>query len=489
MRDKWLVLFCFFCSFAIAQAPPSDTIAKPLTEKQKKKREQKLQRELATPYKSWFNEDVAYIISDEERQAFTNLSTDDERQSFVEQFWLRRDPTPDTEENEFKEEHYRRIAYANERFGSGIPGWKTDRGMIYIKFGPPDEIDSHPSGGTYQRAQQDGGGQSQAFPYETWRYRYIENIGTNVVIEFVDPTMSGEYRLTIDPTEKDALKHTPLAPQPQQITGAMSLRDEFDPIERMYELGKAPKTKFPDLRAIVSSEVRYNTLPLSAQISFIPVTPASIYANINLQIEASGNVNLYGQITTLSRRVAKTFEDVVSGNGPSLYQKTIPLPPGRYRLNIAAKDLNTGTSGTYETVLDVPQFDEQKLAASSLILADLMEPVPTRWVGSGQFVIGDTKVRPRINATFRSNEELGIYLQLYHLDSNSVVEYEIASNESGSVVLHDSEKPGSSSQFTVKKRIPLANLAAGSYTLRFRVANGDGTQTLAPTAAFTVTAR
>lgn len=489
MRDKVLVVFCSFCSFAIAQAPPSDTIAKPLTEKQRRKRERKLQRELATPYRSWINEDVVYIISDEERRAFHGLSTDDERQSFVEQFWLRRDPTPDTEENEFKEEHYGRIAYANERFASGIPGWKTDRGMIYIKFGPPDEIDSHPSGGTYQRAQQEGGGQSQAFPYETWRYRYIENIGTNIVIEFVDPTMSGEYRLTIDPTEKDALKHTPLAPQPQQVRGAMSLRDEFDPLERIYELGKAPKTKFPDLLAIVSSEVRYNTLPLNAQINFIPVTPASIYVNINLQIEATGNVNLYGRITTISRRVVKVFEEVVSGDGTSLYQKIVPLPPGRYRLNIAAKDINTGNTASYETALDVPQFDEQKLATSSLILADLIEPVPARNVGSGQFVIGDTKVRPRINATFRNNEELGIYMQLYHLDASSIVEYEIASNESGSVVLRDSEKVGSSAQFTVKKRIPIANFATGSYTLRFHVASGDGAQVLTPSAIFTVTAR
>jgi GWxTD domain-containing protein len=488
MRDKLLAVFCSLFSLAIAQPLSSDTIAKPLSEKEKKKRDQKLRRELVSPYKIWLTEDVPYIISDAERQAFTHLSNDDERQSFVEQFWLRRDPTPDTEENEFKEEHYRRIAYANERYASGIPGWKTDRGMIYIKFGPPDEVESHPSGGTYQRAQQDGGGQSQAFPFETWRYRYIENIGSNVVIEFVDPTMSGEYHLTIDPTEKDALLHTPLAPQPQSATGAFSTRDEFAPLQLLHDLGKAPTSKFPDLLAMVSTNVRYNTLPIRVQTDFIPVTPASIYANITLQVDAQGTVNLYGRITTLSRRVVKVFEDVVSGVGPSIYQKTVPLPPGRYRLNLAAKDINTGTTATYETAVDVPQFQEEKLAASSLILADLMEPVPTRNIGSGQFVIGDTKVRPRVSATFHNDEKLGIYIQLYHLDSNSVIKYQITPNGKDVVVLRDTEE-ARASQLTVKKWISVSDLAPGSYTLRFNVTNGDSTQTITPSAAFTIIPR
>src|SRR5215831_16987697 len=105
-----------------------ETIAKPMTEKERRKKEAKLRKELETPYRKWLNEDVAYIITDEERAAFKRLQTDEEREQFIEQFWLRRDPTPDTVENEFKEEHYRRIAYANERYASGIPGWKTDRG-------------------------------------------------------------------------------------------------------------------------------------------------------------------------------------------------------------------------------------------------------------------------------------------------------------------------------------------------------------------------
>ncbi len=175
-----------------AEAPAArDTVSKPMTAKQKKKQEEKLRKELETPYRKWLNEDVTYIITDEERKAWKRLSTDDERENFIEQFWLRRDPTPDTEENEYKEEHYRRIAYANDRFASGIPGWKTDRGRMYIMYGPPDEIDDHSSGGTYDRPIEEGGGTTSTFPFIDWTYRYIEGVGSNIKIEFVDTTMSG----------------------------------------------------------------------------------------------------------------------------------------------------------------------------------------------------------------------------------------------------------------------------------------------------------
>src|ERR1051325_7892895 len=218
MKLWFLVLSLISSSFLLSgfaddgkkkQSSNGETVSKPLTEKQKKKKEQQLRKELETPYKKWLNEDVAYIITDEERTAFKRLNTDEEREQFIEQFWLRRDPTPDTVENEYKEEHYRRIAYANDHYASGIPGWKSDRGRIYIMYGPADEIDSHPSGGTYERPQEEGGGTTSTYPFEQWRYRYLEGIGTNIIIEFVDTTMSGEYRMTMDTSEKDRLLYVP----------------------------------------------------------------------------------------------------------------------------------------------------------------------------------------------------------------------------------------------------------------------------------------
>src|SRR6516225_2784788 len=189
----------------------ADPLKRPMSEKQKKENAKALKQELSKTYKKWLDEDVVYIISDEERKAFKQLSNDEERDQFIEAFWQRRDPTPDTEENEFKEEHYRRIAYANEHFPAGIPGWKTDRGRMYIMYGPPDEIESHPSGGTYQRPIDEGGGTTSTFPFEDWRYRYIEGIGQEIIIEFVDTCMCGDYHMTIDRGEKDALMYTPNA--------------------------------------------------------------------------------------------------------------------------------------------------------------------------------------------------------------------------------------------------------------------------------------
>ena len=161
-------------------------------------------QQMASPYGKWLNEDVVYIITPEERGAFLKLRKDAERDHFIEQFWARRDPTPDTPENEFKEEHYRRIAYANERFGAKVPGWKTDRGRVYITFGPPDEIESHSSGEPAK-----GNAPAKSYAFEQWLYRYMDEIGTNVIVEFADPSRTGDYRMPENPTTDKIKKLVP----------------------------------------------------------------------------------------------------------------------------------------------------------------------------------------------------------------------------------------------------------------------------------------
>jgi GWxTD domain-containing protein len=138
-----------------------------------------------TPYDRWLNEDVVYIAGDEERAAFQKLTTDHEREKFIERFWLRRDPAPGTSKNEVKEEHYRRIANALQRFRtlSGRPGWQTDRGHMYIVYGPPDELESHPKGARRSSAT------------EVWMYWHVEGIGDRLTLTFVDRTGTGDYRL------------------------------------------------------------------------------------------------------------------------------------------------------------------------------------------------------------------------------------------------------------------------------------------------------
>ena len=522
-----------------------ETVAKPLSEKEKKKREAKLRKELETPYKKWLNEDVVYIITDEERQAFKRLQTDEEREQFIEQFWLRRDPTPDTVENEFKEEHYRRIAYANERFASGIPGWKTDRGRIYIMYGPPDEIESHPSGGSYERPMEEGGGETSTYPFEQWRYRYIDGIGNNIIIEFVDPTMSGEYHMTMDPSEKDALLYVPgagltlmeqmgLSSKTQRFQntdgthlgqafgGTPASMDEFERLERFAKLQKPPAVKFKDLEAAVTTHITFNLLPMKVQADFIKVTNSSVLTNVTMQFEnkdmqfqmkdgvQKAVINIYARITTMSRRVVNVFEDTVSIDAPaellseiikkqSVYWKSVPLAPGMYRLNVVAKDVIGGNMNNYEMALNVPHYDDEKLASSSLILADVIEKVPTRSIGAGQFVVGTTKVRPRLTDTFKQAEKMGIYLQLYNFGPdektqkpNGSVEYEVVKNGTNEQIFNFSEEiaklpEASAQQVTIEKLLPLQTLKPGQYTLKMKVTDRNRNQTLTPTATFTIT--
>jgi len=523
-----------------------ETVAKPLTKKQIVRKQKELERELAGPWKKWLNEDVVYIITDEEKQAFKRLKTDEERQQFVEQFWLRRDPTPDTEENEYKEEHYRRIAYANDHFPSGIPGWKTDRGRMYIKYGAPDEIDSHPSGGTYERPIEEGGGETSTYPFEDWRYRYIDGVGTNIIIEFVDQTMSGEYKIETDPEAKDALLYVPgagltlseqegLGDKTQRFertdgthlgTGNQPLPEsmnEFTVLEQRANLEKAPVIKFKDLDAVVNSNIHYNTLPMQVRTDFIRVTDATVLADITVLFKNSdlnyatkdkfskATVNIYGRITSLTRRPVNWFEDTISTDpipaemlqqamtGSQVYSKTIPLAPGTYRLNIVAKDVVGNTMNNFEVALVVPHYDEDQLGASSVILADELQRVPTNSIGTGQFVIRSSKVRPRMGDIFKQSETMGIYTEFYNFGMDQktrkpegTIEYEVVNNADNKMVLSQTEDlatiPNASAFLvTVEKKLPLKSLPPGKYTLKLKVTDKLKNQSLTPTTQFTVT--
>jgi GWxTD domain-containing protein len=524
-----------------------ETVAKPMTDKEKKKRDDKLRKELETPYKKWLQEDVAYIITDEERKAFKILATDDERDQFVEQFWLRRDPTPDTEENEYREEHYRRIAYANEHYASGIPGWKTDRGRIYIAYGPADEVESHPAGGSYERPYEEGGGSTSTYPFEKWRYRYIEGMGNNIILEFVDTTMSGEYRMTMDPSEKDALMYVPNAGltlmEQQGLTdktsrftrsdgthlgiGSQPLPEsmsEFNRLEQFAKIFAPPAIKYKDLEALIASTIKYNLLPMKVHADYIPVTGSSVLTRIVIQFDrkdlqfkqkenlSTASVNVYGRITSMSRRPVNYFEEDLEVplptemlqqaiNGSSVYEKTFPLKPGRYRLSIAAKDRVGGNQTTYEMPLDVPHIEEDALGSSSLILADLIEKVATKSIGTGQFVIGTQKVRPRMDATFKRDEMLRIYMQLYNFDvdettkkPDGTVEFEVTKNNKGTkevivpAYTEDVSKlPGGASQLILQKQLSLKEFAPGEYTVNIKVTDKKKNQAITRSATFTIT--
>jgi GWxTD domain-containing protein len=527
------------------EKPLTDQLPKrELSEKEQKRREERLRKELESHFKKWLSEDVIYIITPEEREAFQHLNTDEEREQFVEQFWLRRDPTPDTIENEAKEEHYRRIAYANERFASGIPGWKTDRGRIYIMHGPPDEIESYPAGGTYERTPAEGGGETSVYPFERWRYRYIEGVGTDVILEFVDPSGSGEYRLTMDPSEKDALTYVPgagltLSEQlglsskldrfqrsdgthlGKPLGGEPASMSEFERLSRFAAVQKPPPVKFKDLEALVNTHISFNLLPYEVRLDYLRVTDSTTLVPITIGVKNkdltfetendlhSAKVNVFGRITTLTGRIVQTFEDVISLDVPSslfeltlgqkaFYQKAVPLRPGLYKLNVVLKDLNSGNVGTLERRLAVPVFEDNELAHSTLILADQIERVPTKNVGRGQFVIGDIKVRPSLGEDFTQDDHMGIYMQVYNLGiseethkPDATIHYAIMRGDQ--VLFNHQESTAdlvdAGQQLTLEKVLPLSSFAPGDYKLQITIKDNVTQQTVQPTAEFRVRPR
>jgi GWxTD domain-containing protein len=524
------------------EIPDPAASAKP--DKAARKKMKNVYKELGEAYKHWLNEDVTYIISPEERSAFLQLATNEEREQFIEQFWLRRSSNPDLPDNDFKEEHYRRIAYANEHFASGIPGWKTDRGRIYIIHGPADEVESHPTGGTYDRPMDEGGGSTSTYPWETWRYRHIDDIGDDITVEFVDPSGSGEYHLTMDPSEKDALLYVPgagltqleamgMASKTDRFTNSdgthlgkslggsrSSSYNEFTRLELYSKIQKPVSVKYKDLETAVNSRIVRDQVHFTWRTDFLKITSESVLVPVTIQIPNSqlsfqskegvhsATLNIFGRVSTLTGRVVQTFEDSVSRDFPdslfqqsvklfSIYQKAIPLRPGLYRLDIVIKDVQSGNIGIVNSRLAVPRYDEDKLEASTLILADQIEHVPAKQIGTGQFVLGSSKVRPRLEADFTTADKLGIYLQVYNLKVDEKTHQpsgslEFVVRKGGEEIMNfkqtTQELNQVGEQLTIERLLPLSTLAPGKYTLQVDATDQLAKQTISRKAEFSVKA-
>ena len=543
--SRALVASISLFTLAIPLCAQTQEIAPPPTaqkmDREQKKKLRKTLKELDTPYRQWLNEDVTYIIAPEERNAFLQLATNEEREQFIEQFWLRRSTNPDLPDNEFKEEHYRRIAYANEHYASGIPGWKTDRGHMYIVWGKPDEIESHPTGGTYDRPFDEGGGSTSTYPWETWRWRYIEGIGENVIMEFVDPSGSGEYKLTMDPSEKDALLHVPGAGlsqmesmglasktdrftrsdgtnMPRTMGGQPASMNEFTRLENYAKAFKPPEVKYKDLEALVTSRIVRDQVHFTWRTDFLKVTNDTVLVPVTVQVPNSqlsyqnkegvhsATLNVFGRVSTLTGRVVQTFEDAVSKDFPdslfqqsvklqSIYQKAVPLRPGLYRLDLVIKDVQSGNVGVINSRLQVPRYEDEKLESSSLILADQIEHVPAKQIGTGQFVLGSSKVRPRLEGDFTTADKLGIYMQVYNLKpdekthkSSATFEYTVKKGAQQVMQFKETsaEMKQTGDQITIERLLPLSTLAPGKYTLEINAKDTLSNQSISRTADFTV---
>lgn len=495
--------------------------------------------EVKEVYKKWLSTDVAYIISKEEKRAFNALVTDEERENFIENFWRRRDPNPDTEENEYREEYYERIAYSNEHFTSGIPGWKTDRGRTYIAWGKPDSIESHPAGGSYDRPSWEGGGSTSTYPFEIWFYRHLDGVGDGLEIEFVDPTGTGEYRIARNANEKDALLMVPgaglttaeqlgMSDKGDRISGYGSgdnryMREQDSPFRRMeiiQNLSRPPQVKFSDLQASLTDSpvIDNNPLAFDLRIDFFRQSDDRVIAaftvqtnNKELQFEKLGGletarINIFGRITAVSGKRSGIFEDSVTTNATteelaemrdrkSVYQKAIALTPGTYKVDVVVRDVGTGNRGIVNMGFTVPRYDEKKLSTSSLILASKLRSTNERDIGS-MFVIGNAKVIPNLAGNYRKGQEVGLYLQVYNagIDQTTLrpaVDVEYILSKGGKEVMRQTEDwsglSDSGQRLTLARLLPTESMPTGDYEIKVVTKDRVGGQVVENKGKFTIT--
>jgi GWxTD domain-containing protein len=494
--------------------------------------------ELKKAYKDWLEKDVTYIITDEERKAFKKLATDDEREKFIEEFWRRRDPDPDTDENEYKEEYYERIAYANEHFASGIPGWKSDRGRIWIMYGKPDERETHPSGGPYDRPSYEGGGMTTTYPFESWFYRYLPGVGSGIEIEFVDPTGSGEYRIARNPSEKDAMLNIPgagltlseelgLSSKADRVTamGQYGMNNyqraqdsPFARLQLLADLSRAPQIKFNDLASAVNTGViEENPLNFDIRVDFFRQSDERVITAFTIQTEnrdlsftdsgglQQARINIFGRITSVAGRRAGIFEDPVittattqelteAKERKSAYQKAVALVPGTYKVDVIVRDVTSGATGVRHVGFTVPKYDVQKLSTSTLVLASKLESLGDQ-PAVGQFVIGQTKVIPNVSGTYRRGQPLGVYLQIYNagIDQTTLrpaVDVEYVLMKDGKEVGKQPETwegmSDAGQRLTLARLIDSQRLTPGDYELTIRIRDRVSGQGLTPAAKFKI---
>ncbi len=519
-------------AFSVTGQKPKETPAPDIND-----RTRNVRPELKEAYKRWLSNDVSYIITKEERRAFQALQTDEERENFIESFWRRRDPNPDTEENEYREEYYERIAYANERFTSGIPGWKTDRGRIYIAWGKPDSIESHPSGGAYDRPSYEGGGSTSTYPFEIWFYRHLDNVGDGLEIEFVDPTGTGEYRIARNANEKDALLYVPgggqtldeqlgIGNRADRISGVNNDRytrqqdQPFTKLETIANLQRPPQVKFSDLADVAgggSGVISDNPLDFDLRVDFFRQSEDRVIVTFTVQTEnkelafneeggiLGAKLNIFGRVTAVSGKRSGIFEDAVTTYATqvelaeakerkSIYQKAIALTPGTYKVDVVVRDVGTGNRGILNQGFTVPRYDEKKLSTSSLILASTLRETTERDTG-GQFVIGNAKVIPNLAGNYKKGQQVGLYLQVYNagVDQTTLrpaVDVEYVVTKGGKEIMRQAEDwsglSDSGQRLTLARLLSTDNLERGEYEVKVLTKDRVGGQVIENKGKFTI---
>jgi GWxTD domain-containing protein len=507
-----IVTVLLFTTVPLA-TPQSTPPAKGKLTKEELRRQKALMHEFINPYAMWFWFEVPGIVTSEEVSIFKGLTTDDEREEFIEQFWERRNHEPGSLENKFKYDYYRRFVRANELFSAAAPGWKTDRGRIYVAYGPPDEIESHPQGGIMPWSSQQFGDDPVPYPFERWTYRVMDRIGPNQVLIFADPTRTGDYRLVANPECKVVLL-------PGSRADFMKTALQRAHAETFLKPSHPPApVEFPDLRAIVNTgKVSANPIPILVQSYAFAAMSETVLTIIAVQIPTSdlhfqnedgvmhARIDVYGQVQALGGRIENAFEktqvvdlhadeSLRGKNDKFVFEEFVPLRPGRHRFCLALKDEASERTALLIAGLTVPPLDEPLLTSAPLMLADLVEPNMPPTAELDPFAIGNTKVLPNPGHVFSREKTMGAYLQIYNLaldpethKTNFLVRSEFLKD--GKPLIGKGEEDASIAQaateFTLAKTIPLKSLEHGAYTLQINIADKIGKQTITPATTFFV---
>jgi GWxTD domain-containing protein len=398
--------------------------------------------EITAQYKKWVDEEVLYIISDNEREVFKSLRTDEEREGFIRTFWRRRDPTPETPVNEFREEHYRRLEWASKRYFEGKAGWRTDRGRVYIMFGPPDFFETNPGGG--RGFLFDPSGPTAEFPSEVWTYRYIpglkERIG-RIDFIFVNTYNSGSYELTTNPALANALRNVSL---PARDVGYRETRDEaypgekdrdmmVNPLEQLALLAELSKSRgevleemerserLRRLRGVVDANESLAALPFVDQESFLkgPENIVSIPLSIevagkDVQFQESGDryrglLNFYIEVKDLNQTVCQISDRLEMNLKEETYRRRmadayqykhrLELKPGEYFFHLVVWDELSSNVGYKDKRITVPAFPADGLCLSDVILAKSVQVVEV----PKESVVVESKDIPALQALEKSN--------------------------------------------------------------------------------------
>ena len=542
-----LIVSLFLLSSVLPIRAQKNKVAPVTTDTKAKEKEKSKKVEASGNVLKGWADDVSIIITDEERKAFKKLTKDEERENFSENFWLVRDPTPDTPENEFRDQYYERVDYANDHFTSGIAGMRTDRGKMYILNGPPDEIVSHPSGGTYYRPAEEGGGVTNTFPFETWRYRHLDNRSQteNVIYEFVDKSMSGEYSLEYDPGEKDALRHVPgVGLTDQEVALGLDKSDRynksntlqagssaalpanygtnnmFDMLAKYNEAYKPKEVKYNDVFVPAATRLSNNVLPFRVQANYVRVTSDQVRTLITIQFmnrdlafqdEGGGKkakAHIQGVIYRIDNRRLPGFSQDVALEFPSntfaanldqptLYQDSRYLTPGKYKVHITVEDMNSQSIGVQDYALNVPRIPDQSLQASSMILAYSVTDLPPRMLGTDMFALGEKRVKPNVTGVFKRNENLNVWQEIYGLTVDETTHKPSASfemvisqnkQEIKKLVSDSTELTGSGLQMKYSNSVPLADFVPGQYDIQIKVTDNLTKESFVTPGKFTVAA-